>query len=442
MKKAIKLISLLMALILTLGLFTGCTESNLSVEDDGDLETLTMTVGVPADSSNTDWREIISLWMEDMELYYTCDLKIVSVPTEEAGYKDFMKKVDRGEIAMFIAEPSAMTEQLRLDESLVEVDTIQKEYTALYDDISEAALDLAMEEDTYHWAYPLSGSYQGLYYNTEIFEQHQIAVPTNWAELLTAVEGLKTAGVTPIAAGFADEGLNYMVDELILSEGGVADHSYQPTFGIVSSWERAIQHLKELETAGAFTSDCYNNTFDNAVDSFLNGQAAMIVAPSTAFNGALDLDTTGFMGLPATSTGKRGANAIVGELEYGVYFSLKYYQKQDERYMEALIDLLNDDYITSPDLYNMLKDEGTFSAVKSYYDDAENNIEECLGEILTAEGSEADLPMSKHLYTFDNLVDAFRNVLTGADMETELLAAAQTEIQAAEEAEAQETEKD
>ncbi len=434
MKKAIKLISLLMALVMVLGLFSGCVESNLSVEDDGDMETLTMTIGVPADSSNDAWKEIIGTWKEDMELFYAFDLKVVSVPTDEAGYKDFMKKVDRGDIALFIAPPSAMTEQLRLDESLVSMDALAKDYTALYDNVSEAALDLAVSEDTFHWALPLSASYQGLFYNTEVFEQHQIAVPTNWAELLAAIEALKTAGVTPISAGFSDEGLNYMVDELIFSEGGVADHSYQPTFGIVSSWERAIKSLKELEAAGAFTSDCYNNSFDNAVASFESGEAAMIVAPSSIMS-ELDPDTIGFMPLPATSTGKRAANSVVGELEYGVFISRKYYQKQDDRYMEALMELMGTDYITSADLYNALKNEGTYSPIKSYYDDAENEMEELLGEIVSKEGSVGDVPMSSHLYTFDNLVDSFRKVLTGADMETELLAAAQAEIAAAEEAE-------
>ena len=436
MKKAIKLISLLMALMMVLGLFSGCVESNLSVEDDGDMETLKMTIGVPADSSNEAWKEIISLWKEDMELFYSFDLKVVTVPTEESAYKDFMKKVDRGDIALFIAKPSEMTEQLRLDESLVDVDTLCKKYTALYDNVSETALDLAVEEDTYHWALPLVGSYQGLFYNAELFEQHQIAVPTNWAEMLTAIEALKAAGVTPIAAGFADEGLSYMVDELILSEGGVADHSYQPTFGIVSSWERAIATIQSLETAGAFTADCYNNTFDNAFSSFENGEAAMIVAPSSVLAEMdVDLDSTGFMAMPATATGNRAPNSVVGEMEYGVYFSLKYYQKQDERYMEAMMELLGDDYITSSDLYNALKDVGTFSAVRSYYDDAENLLEETLGEVVTEEGSVGDVPMTNHLYTFDNLVDSFRKVLTGTDMETELLAAAEAEIQAAEEAE-------
>ena len=77
------------------------------------------------------------------------------------------------------------------------------------------------------------------------------------------------------AAGFADVGLEYMIDEMVLAEGGTAEHSYMPVHGIMSSWDRAIKDIRALESKGAFTADCYNVTFETALKSFVDGSAAI-----------------------------------------------------------------------------------------------------------------------------------------------------------------------
>ena len=46
--------------------------------------------------------------------------------------------------------------------------------------------------------------YSGIYYNKQLFEQNNIAVPTTWPELVAACETLKAAGVPCMTAGGAD----------------------------------------------------------------------------------------------------------------------------------------------------------------------------------------------------------------------------------------------
>ena len=436
MKKAIKLFSLLMALILTMSLFTGCTQTNQDAGDE-ELETLTMTIAVPADLyENEDMQELLNTWKEDLEMFEEFELKVETIPTEEKEIKKFVRKVKSGKIAMVYAPNGEVADQMIEKGAVLKMRNMESTYTEVLKDVTDASLKLGMAEDAFNWMKPVVGTYQGLFYNTEIFEEHQIEVPTTWDGLLAAIGQLNAAGITPISAGFSDVGFNYMIDELVLSEGGTADHSYQPAFGYVSSWGRVAEDLKQLEAAGAFTADCYNVTFESALDSFLDGSDAMIVAPSTVFSGELDEDVMNVIGFPATPTGIRDKGDFVGDVTYGVYVSLKYYQKKNTRHADLLNNMLSNDYFGSPDFYNIVKKEGTFSAYASTYygGEEENSLEKSVGKFL-GKSADADYPIDRSLATFDNLVETYRKIMKGADMETELLAAAEVEIQAKAEAE-------
>ena len=440
MKKAIKLFSLLMALLLTMSLFTGCTESNLDTDEE-DLSTLNITIAVPADKNSPnwdDWKDLMASWVEDFETFSHIKLKIETIPTDEKGLKQFKKKVKSGKISCFLGTSNETINQLLADEALMELSVIEEQYTALMEKIPQGVRYLSLEDDSTQWMVPIYGTYQAVYCNTEIFEQHQLSLPTTWEELTNAINVLKAAGVTPISAGFADKGLGYMIDELILSEGGTAEHSYQPTFGTVSSWERAASEMKDLELAGAFTPDCYNVTFEQAVADFEDGKAAMIVAPSSEMIGHIDEDNVAVIGLPATAGGKREAGAFVGDVEHGIYISRNGYQKKNTRYGVAIVELLGSDYFGSPEFYNLVKSEATFCAnPDNYSGEEENNFEESVVE-LTDSAVAADIPMSQSLKTFDNLTDTFRAILKDgmtvkeneAEMKAKLLVAAEAEIEA------------
>ena len=240
---------------------------------------------------------------------------------------------------------------------------------------------------------------------------------------------LKEKGVTPIAAGFADVGLEYMIDELVLSEGGSAEHSYQPSFGVVSSWERAINDIKTLEAAGAFTANCYNVNFESAVQDFLDGKAAMIVAPSTAFGGELPADDVKVVGFPTTPTGKREAGAFVGRLDHGFYISTAYFNSGD-RERDSIFELMNTDYLGGADFYEIFKDESTFCPNPEYYADyKETKMDDALNA-LVSKAEVADWPMRDRIITMDTTVDSFRKALTGTPVEEALQAAADAEIAA------------
>ncbi len=436
MKKITKILSLLMALVLALSLFTGCaTTGEDGMPEDEQLEPISLTIGIPvspSDANWADWEAVLASWVEDFNMFYSVKLNFTKVPTEGDALKKFMKKVRNGKVACFFSSRQEFIETLIEKDDLTKLEDFQFKFTTLLEETPKGILALSEENSLNNYMIPFFGTFQGLYYNRTLFKSLELENPNSWENILAAVEVLKKEGITPIAAGFADEGLEYMIDEIILSEGGVAEHSYQPTFGVVSSWERAVKDIKTLEEAGAFTADCYNVNFADAVQSFLNGDAAMIVAPSTAFGGQLSQEDVKAIGFPVTPTGKREEGAIVGRIDQGLYISNNYFMKNDTRYSEALYELTTSDYFGSADFYELFADESTFHVDKNYYSDfGDSHYEDSLNAI-TSNMTAADWPMRDRALTMDTTVECFRKALTGGDVDEALQTAADAEIAAAE----------
>lgn len=446
MKKMIKLLSLLMPLIMAMTMFTGCKSSDEAAAADAEQEKpITMTIGIPADSSDEDWSDweaVLSSWVEDFKLFYNCTLKFTKVPDAEdtKAVKKFKRQVSSGKIACFFSSREEFIEEMVEKETIHPLDTVTGRYTALLEETAEGIFTLSEEKVMDNYMFPIYGTFQGLYYNRTLFKELGIENPTSWENLLADIAAIKAKGITPIAAGFADEGLEYMVEEMVMSEGGTAEHSYQPTFGVVASWERAVNDIKNLESLGAFTADCYNVSFEDALESFLNGEAAMIVAPSTVvdFSGSVTADDVKVVGFPNTPTGKREDGAFVGRIEHGVYVGKSNFNKKDTRYAECVAELLGTDYFASGEFYELVADtQSTFCVELSYYSDYlyESTNYDNAKTALVKGATAADWPMREHLLTFDTTVASFRKALTGSDVETALLEATNAEIAAAEAAE-------
>jgi hypothetical protein len=431
MKKLAKLLCLMMVLVLALTLFSGCISTGESKDEDSVLD---MTIGIPVgvnDPEFADWQPVISYWKEDLGMFYNMNVSFVTVPSDEAGMKDFMKKVKNGTVAFFYADQSAFTDQMIEDEALVSLSDIRAKYTGFMEERSPAIYNISAEADRTNYMIPLAGDYQGLFVNTALFEQNALALPTDWASLQAAIAKFAELGITPIAAGFADQGLEYMVDEMILAEGGTAEHSYQPTFGIVSSWERAVADIKALEAIGAFTPDCYNVSFDSAKQAFLGGQAAMIVAPASQIVSDADAEATKVLSFPCTPTGKKEAGAFLGDIPTGIYISSGFFNKTNARYSDVIIEFLSTDYAFDAATLAMSMDADDFCAIDEYYDSESSALSDSVRDMV-AKAKAADQPKRANAKAMDETVAAFRKALTGGDVSAAMLEATNAEIKAGE----------
>lgn len=119
-----------------------------------------------------------------------------------------------------------------------------------------------------------------LYCNTEMFETAGAKIPTNWTELLDAVEKLKAAGFTPIIMGEKDRwpGM-YWYD--IISARTAGNAAIEAAFGDPTKFNapefvEAAAKMQELVEVGAFNDNMMSMSYDEMIEGFAAGQGAMV----------------------------------------------------------------------------------------------------------------------------------------------------------------------
>ncbi|MEG2813816.1 MAG: ABC transporter substrate-binding protein, partial [Oscillospiraceae bacterium] len=166
-------------------------------------------------------------------------------------------------------------------EQVVSVEEIRRVYPDFAMNISPKALEDIKEFNGKTYAVPVMRFWEGMFYNEALFKENNIAPVTDWASFEKAIKAFKAKGITPIAASFADIP-NYWIEHVILSTGGVAEHSKNPKKeeDVPKSWIDGLDTLKQLYDMGAFSSECLITQHELAINSFNKGEAAMLLEGS------------------------------------------------------------------------------------------------------------------------------------------------------------------
>ena len=150
-----------------------------------------------------------------------------------------------------------------------------------YDSFTEGIFE-RMTYDGDIYAVPTNFAAACVYYNTEMFADAGVEVPTTYDELLTACQTLQDAGYTPIScsAGTAwclSMIAGYLCDRQGVDLSAIADHTADWTDDVcVQAGE------KLLELSQYFQSTAAGDSNDQATAAFYNGEAAMLVQGSWA----------------------------------------------------------------------------------------------------------------------------------------------------------------
>lgn len=129
---------------------------------------------------------------------------------------------------------------------------------------------------------PYQGLLTGLWVNTAILDEHDLATPTTFEELVNVAETLNAAGVTTIANGANQSAFSVWSFLTMLDRFGYEDK----VAGLLDGTEkytnddflRLYEHIAELRDAGAFPSNVSTQTYQQAVEQFTSGNAAMLDA--------------------------------------------------------------------------------------------------------------------------------------------------------------------
>lgn len=146
--------------------------------------------------------------------------------------------------------------------------------------VKEGMLE-TVEYDGKAYCLPISMNAAGVLYNTDIFQENNIEIPTTYEELISDCKKLKEAGITPFAmfnqashAGQTVELLqvsdieNYEDDFAKIYDGSAKVSDYE---GFRTSAEKILELNQYAQ------DDSFGTTYEQAIADFANGDTAMIV---------------------------------------------------------------------------------------------------------------------------------------------------------------------
>lgn len=290
MKK--KLVSLLLCAAMTASLVAGCgstasEETTVSEkEETGEVETT---------ESGTEKTKIrMSYWNSEDTVQTLLDYLAEEVPDVEiefqfidnSNYNTIIDtQLSAGEGPDIICEsPGSALKHAKLG-YLTEVNDLG----ALYSDAGTRLYSY----DGNVYALPGISWFEGCYFNKELFEENNIALPTTFDEYIDVCKQFQELGIKPLAAGLKSwepmlkNSMAFVTAEyLSTSEGESFCSDYREgKTTLQGTWNTYLEKWSEMIAEGIYTSDMTGIDHDQALDEFATGQAAMFCS------GPWDLDT-------------------------------------------------------------------------------------------------------------------------------------------------------
>ena len=430
MKKHLKVLALVMTVVMVLGCLTGCAEKKAE-------GVAYLTVGIPYTEEHPQWDAFMAM-IEEFEDFNAAEVTLVKVPSyqdEPKEYEKFLKQVRQNKIHVFYSEQNELLDNFIDESKFINWNSMLSKDERYIEKLPVYTNMITRETDKSNLMYPMLGNYQALVCNTALFTQAGVAIPTDWATFVDAIAKLKAAGITPMAAGFADGG-KYLIDELILSEGGIAEHSTVPRLGIISSWERALGDLKSLFDMGAFQSGAADATHADATALFADGKAAMMVTDSASLEGIANADSLQAIEFPTTPTGIKEKGTIIADSNAGWYIT-KYtanFNVDESTAMSGIILELYNSYFNNPMYYDIIKEDGKIPLSTETLAEYKNTaLDASVGKLIT-ESLQADVSMENTMITFSDFASNIGAMLKGEKTVKDYLADATNAEVAAQEA--------
>jgi raffinose/stachyose/melibiose transport system substrate-binding protein len=223
---------------------------------------------------------------------------------------------------------------------------------------------------------PFAANASGLLYNQELFDQHDVAVPTTFDELIAAAEAFRAAGVTPFYGMLADawtaqSPLAPLSAQLQPSDFFEQRFRGETTFAV--GWRSTAVNLAELYE---YTQpDPLSKGYEDGTAAFARGESAMLLLGSYAvpqIRANKPAFTVGSMALPATNDPARttlvsGVDVVITAARDGAH------PEEAGRFIEFLMDSkVMQDYcaaqVAIPTLRGLTNNDPALAGVQSYID--------------------------------------------------------------------------
>lgn len=276
--------ALLLVLVMSLGLLSGCGGGGGNESTGGESNVLKMMcVGTAADAYVPGYNKVIEDFNNSNEFGVKVEIEYIA----NSDYKtklttlmasdsepDIIFTWELGYLEAFVNGGKIVSLQPYLDED-----------TAWKDSFNDGML----EQLTYNgevYGIPTQESAAIMYYNTKIFEDNGLSVPTTYQEYLDCCETLKAAGVTPVALASTPDDA-WLVSQYIqqLSNGIAGDKLFNDLKAGTGAWDDPAF----IQAAELFAAEVENGYFEQGFTGVSGDEARAIFAAGNAamyFNGS------------------------------------------------------------------------------------------------------------------------------------------------------------
>ena len=321
MKKAI---ALFVALVLALSLGTAALADGVTLK--------TVSTFAGTDAAADVYVELLENWQKDTGN----KVEDASATSDEAWKTGVLNDFAAGNEADVLFYFAKTADSAPILDKVVPI----SEINAAYPELKLAENVAIAEADGTIYAIPVRAFWEGLFVNTDLFEQYGLELPTDWAKLEAAIKKFNEVGIVPISVSFADVP-HYILEFAIIASGTPDEHKARPTTidEVPESWKEGMALLNKLYELDAFAKDANATTEAVMSQMFRDKKAAMQLDGSWFANGIDEAswDTTVAIPFP-TYAEDAEPTAFVGGVSMGFYLSRKAWEDPAKR--EAAVSLL------------------------------------------------------------------------------------------------------
>ena len=258
------------------------------------------------------------------------------------------------------------------------------EINAAYPDLALTESDILREADGAVYAIPARPYYEGLFVNTDLFEQLSLPLPETWEQLEQSVAAFNAAGIVPIAASLSDIP-HYLAECAVLACATPEEYAARPADvdSVPQSWLDGMALIRRLYEIDAFPKDALHTSEAITSALFREKKAAMQFDGSWFANTVYEsaMDTTKVLPVPPVN----GGGAVIGGVSMGFYLTRRAWDDPVRR--DAAVGLLA--FLTSRDNAALLGAEQTTGALRDSARALMDGAREVLGPLQDAMNKDA-----------------------------------------------------
>jgi len=237
---------------------------------------------------------------------------------------------------------------------VVDIATIRAEYPDYASNMRDSMMAFAADGKNY--AVPSSGFWENMFVNTKVLADCGVEVPGpdyTWDQFLTDCQTIKDKGYTPIACSLF-EVPHYWFEFCVMNNGTMENQLDIPESAddeAGQKWAAALNDMKDLYEKGYFPTNTLTATDAETVQLFGDGEAAFLIDGSWKVgyfqdNNADQLSDYAVAYVPAK--GERKASEAIGGISMGYFITKKAWDDPEKREAAVkFVETLTSDEILS-----------------------------------------------------------------------------------------------